>query len=229
YIEAMKKTNHPSLAESYYLMLRAFHSNSVGYDKIEELKLYIQNKFHDYKPIQDLGLTPAPKPSEEALRVAARLKEISAGRDYVVPQDTIIGAHITLSLPDMEGTYISTDSLINEYVLIDFWASWCAPCRKESPYLKKALSIYGSSFSIYAVTLDSDLNACMQAIERDGTEDFIHVKGILGGSFPCYAVRKLGIRGIPANFLLDKDRRIVAKNLRGGELLNMLEHLIQKK
>jgi len=101
------------------------------------------------------------------------------------------------------------------------------PCRKETPFLKMAKERYKDKLAVYAVTIDADTLKWEKAIEEDSTRYFIHVRGVSDRNVPDKQVRALKIKSIPRNFLLDKERRIIAKDLRGEELLNALEQLIK--
>ena len=140
-----------------------------------------------------------------------------------------MGAKLQLAFPHISKKKINTDSIAEEYVLVDFWASWCVPCRKETPFLKMAKERYKDKLAIYAVTIDADTLKWEKAIEEDSTRYFIHVRGVSDRNVPDKQVRALKIKSIPRNFLLDKERRIIAKDLRGEELLNALEQLISQK
>ena len=123
---------------------------------------------------------------------------------------------------------VSADELPQEYVLVDIWASWCKPCQKEVPYLRAAQEKYGDRLAIYAVSIDRFPNRWKAAIERDNTQSFIHTMGAASDGFPNERIKGMGIKSIPANFLLDKDRRIVAKDLRGERLMQVLDSLMSK-
>ena len=128
------------------------------------------------------------------------------------------------SLPDGEGVRRNPLEAAEEYVLLDFWASWCGPCREEVPSLLAAVRDYGEELSVYAVSIDENLNRWKQAIEADGSgEALTHV--ILRKDNANYdsLFRRFDIRTIPHNLLLDGERRVVAVDLRGDALREWLE------
>ena len=130
------------------------------------------------------------------------------------------------SLPDREGRETSWRGLRTPYVLIDFWASWCVPCREEMPGLLAAARDYEGTLAVYAVSVDENLNRWKQAVEADGSGTVLtHV--ILREDDPDYdrLFRLFGIETIPHNFLLDADGKIVAVDLRGEALRSKLEEL----
>ena len=133
---------------------------------------------------------------------------------------------VSFSLPDREGKETSWRSLQTPYVLIDFWASWCLPCREEMPGLLAAARDYERTLAVYAVSIDENLNRWKQAVEADGSGTALtHV--ILRKDDPDYdrLFRMFGIETIPHNFLLDADGKIVAVDLRGDALRSKLEEL----
>ena len=133
---------------------------------------------------------------------------------------------VSFSLPDREGRETSWRGLRTPYVLIDFWASWCVPCREEMPGLLAAARDYEGTLAVYAVSVDENLNRWKQAVEADGSGAVLtHV--ILREDDPDYdrLFRLFGIETIPHNFLLDADGRIVAVDLRGEALRSKLEEL----
>ncbi|HMP91660.1 MAG TPA: TlpA disulfide reductase family protein, partial [Phnomibacter sp.] len=120
----------------------------------------------------------------------------------------------TLNNPD--GKPVSLSSLRGQYVLVDFWASWCGPCRQENPNVVKAYQAYKSKgFTILGVSLDKDRDPWLEAIKKDKLT-WEQVSDLKFWQSPV--VELYGIRGIPANVLLDKEGKIIAKNLRGADL-----------
>ncbi len=132
-----------------------------------------------------------------------------------------------ISLPTPQGDTLSLSSLRGKYVLLDFWASWCKPCRAENPNLVKNYTKYNKKgFEIFQVSLDRTKNAWVQAIEDDNL-NWSHVSDLqYWNSGPA---RLYNIRGIPASFLLDKEGKIIAKNLRGNALGARLLEIFAKE
>ncbi len=121
-----------------------------------------------------------------------------------------------IALPSPEGDTIKLSSLRGNYVLLDFWASWCRPCRVENPNLVKNYKEFNDKgFEIYQVSLDKTRSAWVNGIEKDNL-DWYHVSDLQ--FWNSSAARKYNVQGIPASFLLDKEGRIIAKNLRGDAL-----------
>jgi peroxiredoxin len=125
-----------------------------------------------------------------------------------------------ISLPNPEGQKVKLSTLKGKVVLIDFWASWCGPCRKENPFVVNVYNKYkDKGFTVFSVSLDNNKDKWLQAIEKDGLV-WNHVSDLKGWN--SSAADLYGIRSIPATFLLDKDGTIIGKNLRGAALENAL-------
>ena len=128
-----------------------------------------------------------------------------------------------IALPNPEGDTITLSSLRGNYVLLDFWASWCKPCRVENPNLVKAYNKYESKgFEIYQVSLDKKRSAWEKAIEKDNLT-WTHVSDLK--FWNSSAAKTYNIRSIPANFLLNKKGEIIDKNLRGEALQKKLHNI----
>ncbi len=130
------------------------------------------------------------------------------------------------SLPKADGTPFSLSKLRGKYVLVDFWASWCGPCRKENPQVVALYNKYkDKGFEILGVSLDEDKEAWLKAIEKDRLT-WIHVSDLKG--WQNEAARLYNVNAIPMTYLIDPDGVIIAKGLRGPALEAKLQELLGK-
>lgn len=135
-----------------------------------------------------------------------------------------LAPEITMNTPDEKP--LSLSSLRGKIVLIDFWASWCAPCRAENPNVVKAYNTYKSKgFDVYSVSLDKDMDKWERAIEKDNLSWSSHVCDFKDWNSPV--VQLYNFNSIPSNVLIDKDGKVIAKDLRGEDLENKLAELFQ--
>lgn len=138
-----------------------------------------------------------------------------------------------IEMMDPSGKIVKLSSLKGKIVLIDFWASWCRPCRIENPNVVAAYNNYkdkkfknGDSFTIYSVSLDQNKEAWQAAITQDGLVWPAHVSDLLGWNNA--AAMKYGVAGIPTNYLINGEGIIIGKALRGPDLEKALENIIAK-
>ena len=120
---------------------------------------------------------------------------------------------------------IKLSSFNGKVVLIDFWASWCGPCRAANPYIQKLYKKYQTSgFEVYAVSLDVNKNLWLKAIKRD---KLTYTQVIDTDGWLSKVAEKYYVDAIPTNFLLDKTGKIVAINLEGKELYDQVKNLVR--
>lgn len=140
--------------------------------------------------------------------------------------NTSVGANaIDFSLPDADGKLFSLKDFKSKYILLDFWASWCGPCRLENPNLIKAYNRYSSKgFTIVGLSMDSSKENWLKAVQQDGLiwKQVNDPKSTNGRTADRY-----GVKSLPSNFLIDADGKIIARNLRGTALEQKLEELFK--
>jgi peroxiredoxin len=126
---------------------------------------------------------------------------------------------------DVNGKPVSLESFRGKYVLIDFWASWCGPCRRENPAVVSAYNHFkDKNFTILGVSLDQDKQRWLDAIKNDNLT-WTQVSDLAYWSNAV--AKKYQVGSIPQNFLLDPQGKIIAKNLRGEELRSTLEKILR--
>ncbi|MBS3922005.1 MAG: AhpC/TSA family protein [Nitrosarchaeum sp.] len=130
---------------------------------------------------------------------------------------------ITFQQADTANKIVSLSNFKGKYVLIDFWASWCGPCRAENPHLKDVYAKYSTKgFEILGVSLDNNKAAWINAIKKDQLQ-WTNVSDLNG--FKNTVAKSYAITELPTNFLLDPEGKIIAKNLKGDSLMEKLKSL----
>ena len=208
--------------------------NKMISSRSEAIEQFIQNepaspatyfavKYLFQKPASKLILIAADKMGKELPNSLYTKNLVSLAANIGPTVEGAIAPEISLKTP--EGEILALSSLRGKVVLIDFWASWCGPCRKENPNVKKIYEKYkDQGFEIYAVSLDNNEAQWKGAIAKDGLA-WKHVSELLG--WKGTVSRAYGVGSIPQTFLLDKEGRIVKTGFRSHELESLIQPLLQ--
>lgn len=132
---------------------------------------------------------------------------------------------IDFEMVDQNGKLQKLSDLKGKTIFLDFWASWCTPCRKENPNLVKTYNKFKSKgFEIFAVSLDKNKETWLKTIENDNL-NWYHVNDLKGNGNKASLI--YGVEGVPESFLIDQNGIIIARDLRGKELNEKLEELLE--
>jgi len=141
-------------------------------------------------------------------------------------QTSVGGTAATIEMNTAQGTSASLASIHKKYTLIDFWASWCGPCRSESKMLNELYKKYNSKgFEIYSVSLDDKQDKWIKALEKD-SRIWTNVSSL--EAFKTKAAYDYAVTALPMNYLIDTNYKIIGKNLHEDELVAILEKFITK-
>lgn len=222
----MEEIRNKAMAMEMYIKDHIFHSfikkNPASPVSLFVLQQYAGNNEINVSQIEPLftSLSPAIQAYTSAKQLKERIdfaKRTSLGQ---------IAADFTQN--DTLGNPVKLSSLRGKYLLVDFWASWCGPCRAENPNVVKAFNKYNSKgFSVLGVSLDRPgaKDAWLKAIHDDNLT-WTHVSDLQ--FWNNEAAKLYGIQSIPQNFLLDPTGKIIGKNLRGEDLDRKLEEVLGK-
>ncbi|SFE15702.1 Peroxiredoxin [Chitinophaga sp. CF118] len=142
-----------------------------------------------------------------------------------VKEERASGMAMDFTQEDLNGNQVKLSSFRGKYVLIDFWASWCGPCRQENPNVVKAFERFkDKNFTILGISLDNNRDRWIGAVKQDGL-NWTQVSDLKGWS--NQVAQQYQVNSIPANFLVDPQGRIIARDLRGRALETKLEQVLK--
>jgi len=155
------------------------------------------------------------------------------GKPAGVPKVGQLATDLDYESPD--GSMMALSDLQGHVVLLDFWASWCGPCRRKNPSIVALYEKYKGKkfikgtegFEVYSVSLDKDKNRWLAAIEKDRLNWDNHVSDLKGWS--CEGARKYGVGSIPTTYLIDEEGYIIGRNLSSAAIQLELEKRLKKK
>nr|WP_299066837.1 AhpC/TSA family protein [uncultured Allomuricauda sp.] len=191
--------NNPSSIVSARLL--SLYSTTIGKEKTKKLfeQFSVENKTSEY--------------GQKIARYIKLNKNPKIGDNYV-----------DFEMTDQKGNINKLSNYDGKIVLLEFWASWCTPCRQENPNLVKTYENFKQKgFEVFAVSIDNDKSSWLKAIEKDNL-NWKHVSDLNGNGNSAGLI--YGVNGIPDNFLIDTSGKIIARNLRGEKLNEKLDELL---
>jgi len=229
YIQARNEGNSTLLEE---LTTEGFALEAEKIDHLKEFAMglngslvsllvtdFISDKREEYKFMDSLAVKLVKE-----IPNSTDVQYFASNVDSYRPAVTIGDVAPDIELPNPEGNMVSLEDLRGKYVLLDFWAGWCRPCREENPNVVRMYNKYNKDgFEVFSVSLDRTRNQWVNAIQQDGLIWPYHVSDLK--YFQSEAAITYKVNSIPFALLLDPEGRVIGKNLRGRALQAKLESI----
>lgn len=216
--------------DAYFTMIKTFAdtTHEISNSVIALESLVFDSYFTDIKEVADKRTTTSDSASLYLKELNSKVQRFELMLQQQEAQSFIGKPAPDIALKNADGKEYKLSDLKGKYVLLDFWASWCGPCRKENPNVVAVYNKYsGSDFTIFSVSLDTNKDAWIKAIAKDNLSWPYHVSDLAQWS-DSEVAKLYNITGIPMNFLLDKDGKVIAENLRGAMLENKVAELVKQ-
>lgn len=246
--ESFRKESLNRLVNSVRNDIKSLQQENANEDKIDELReLEIENYKKHLNELMDfvkakMGTSIAVYPTSirwtggenlpflqelvgkfEEKYPASKITEKLKKRLQLLEKTSVGGTISNIEMPNSFNEMISLNNIQKKYTLIDFWASWCPPCRTESKLLNSLYAAYNDKgFEIYGISLDSNREKWLNAIEKDN-RIWTEVSTVEG--FKTIVSINYGITALPTNFLIDASGKIIAVNIHGQQLKEKIDEL----
>ena len=215
--------NEYAKVEATATELKSFVTDFLQKSSSPILTLYALSSYQN--TATNLGIQGFSAPERAAIISAAAAKFPSHSGLQAVSKGLPSAKAPEFTQPGVNGQPVSLSSFKGKYVLLDFWASWCKPCRQDNPNVVRAYKEFkDKNFTVFGVSLDQSKDAWLQAIQQDGLT-WTHASDLKFWSNEAAAL--YGVQGIPANFLIDPQGNIIAENLHGEDIVRTLRRVVK--